>query len=614
MASALRGPLTPQPLAELGRAARARGAAELWRDLWTHLSPRDRRLLTLAAVVMLLACALAAVLPVLIGQLVDHVLQGNTVSVSGAARPLAVIASLVIVAQTLQVIRRQLVEVVATGFERDIRVMTYGHMLRIDLDHIRHGKVGAIYGRVNRSIEGAVKLLKLGGMDLLPAVTLAIAAVVVAFTRNPLVAAAMLGVIPTGFALVRWQVANQAGVRVELRDNKDEIDGQVNELLPVLAVVGPTGSDGYFAGGIRGACSRLRDTELRHHRAMSLFDAAKAINEGLWLLVMLAVAVSMAASGAVSAGDVTTYVLLYAGVTTPLRELHRIIDEASESAQQTTDLFSFLATPEDESYGLAEGSRGALTATDAPLLSLAGVRFTHRGQDAPTLRGIDLRVDAGERVGIVGGTACGKSTVLKLVARLHHGHEGTIRIEGRDVRELSRSELTPMLGYVPQDPKLFKGTVLENIVLGHADAQMDEVVRAAQRAQIHDEILRMPDGYQTIVGERGDTLSGGQKQRLCLARALVRTPPLLLLDEPTSALDGPSQAGVQSAIDALTDVTVLIVAHRLSTLRTLDRIVVVEGGRIVEEGPFKTLAASGGAFAAMLVAEAAQKDVNRAAS
>jgi ATP-binding cassette, subfamily B, bacterial len=610
MASEPQETLMQQPVSELGRAAQARGVADLWRELWAHLSPRDRRLLAVAAVVMVLACALTAVLPVLIGQLVDRVLKGNAVSLGGAAGPLAIIAGLVIVAQILEVVRRQLVEVVATGFERDIRHMTYGHMLRMDLDHIRHGKVGAIYGRLNRSIEGVVKLLKLGGMDLLPAMTLAIAAIVVAFTRNPLVAAAMAGVIPTGFVLVRWQVANQTGVRVELRDDKDEIDGQVNELLPVLAVVRTTGSDDYFAEAIRGACARLRDTELRHHRAMSLFDAVKAINEGLWLLVTLAVAIQLAASGAVSAGQVTAYVLLYASVITPLRQLHRIIDEASESAQQATDLFSFLAMPEDESYGISDSARAPLTVADAPLLSLASVCFTHRGQDVPTLRGINLRVEAGERVGIVGGTACGKSTMLKVVARLHHGHEGAIRLEGRDIREFPRCDLTAMLGYVPQDPKLFKGTVLQNILLGHADADMDEVVRAAQRAQIHEEILRMPAGYQTIVGERGDTLSGGQKQRLCLARALVRTPPLLLLDEPTSALDGPSQAGVQRAIDSLTDVTMLIVAHRMSTLRTLDRIVVVGGGRIVEEGPFETLSASGSAFAAMLAAEVAEKDAD----
>ena len=603
--------LTREPI-ELEAATLTRGSADLWRELWAHLSSRDRSLLASATMVMLLACALTAVLPVLIGQLVDHVLKGNAVSVSGAAGPLAVIGGLVIAAQILQVIRRQFVEVVATGFERDIRHTTYGHMLRIDLDHIRHGKVGAIYGRVNRSIEGAVKLLKLGGMDLFPAVTLATAAIVVAFTRNPLVAAAMAGVIPTGFALVRWQVANQAGVRVELRDNKDEIDGQVSELLPVLGVVRTTGSDGYFAETIRDACARLRDTELRHHRAMSLFDAAKAINEGLWLLVTLAVAVQLAASGAVSAGEVTAYVLLYGGVITPLRELHRIIDEASESSQQATDLFSFLAMPEDESYGTADAWRPSLTAADASLLSLASVSFTHRGQDAPTLRGVTLRVEAGERVGIVGGTACGKSTMLKLVARLHHGHAGAIRLGGRDIREISRCELTPMLGYVPQEPKVFKGTVLQNILLGHADAELGEAVRAAKRAQIHDEILRMPGGYETIVGERGDTLSGGQKQRLCLARALVRTPPLLLLDEPTSALDAPSQVGVQRAIDSLSDVTMLIVAHRLSTLRTLDRIVVMAGGRVVEEGTFEILAARRGAFATMLAAEVAEKSADAA--
>lgn len=590
-----------------------RRAAALWRRLWKELTVQDRKRLALAGGAMALASALMAVLPVMIGDLVDGVIHGGTVSISGAAGPLAVIASAVIAAQGLQVVRRQLVETVATSFERDARHHTYRHLLRMDLDHLRHGRMGGIYGRANRSIEGAVRLLKLGALDLLPALTLAISALIVAFTRNPLAAAAMAAVVPTGFALVHWQVANQAGVRVQLRDHKDEIDSQVVELLPALEVVRTVGADDHMSDGIHAACGRLRETELRHHRAMSLFDAAKAINEGIWLVAALGVAVRLAAAGEITAGEVTAYVLLYGGVITPLRELHRIVDEAAESAQQASDLFAFLAEPEDISY--EQGKRSYPTAVavdDPPALSLGSVRFTHVGRASPALDGVDLQLRVGERVGIVGENGCGKSTLLKLVARLHHGYDGVIRIGGRDVRHLSRHELVGMLGYVAQEPKLFRGSVLSNITLGKPSASTAEVIRAAERAHIHQDILELPAGYETIVAERGDTLSGGQRQRLCLARALLRTPPVLLLDEPTSALDGASQAAVQRAIDELTDVSILIVAHRLTTLRTMDRIVVLHAGRIIEDGAYEHLATTGGRFAALLAAQVAETDVQAA--
>lgn len=575
----------------------------LWLRLWRLLARGDRRRLVTAGVAMLLGSAVGGILPLLIGGLVDSALSGNGVSLAAAAGPLAVIAMTVIAAQGLEVLRRQLVEQVATGFERDTRSRAYHHLMRLDLDHLRHGHVGGIYGRANRSIEGAVKLVKLGAMDLFPAMLLSIASLVVAFAHNPFVACAMALVVPTGLLLARWQVASQAGVRVDIRNHKEQVDAQVVELLPALEVVRTTGADEHFTGRVQKACDGLRTTELRHHRAMSLFDAAKAINEGVWLVVTLAVAIELAAAGSISAGQVTTYVLLYAGVTTPLRELHRIIDETAESAQQTADLFGLLDEPEDEVYRAPVRRIAAVNAKKTPELSLAGVRFTHRGRANSALDGVTLQVRAGERVGLVGASGCGKSTLLKILARLHHGYEGTIRLAGRELRDIPHAELIALIGYVTQEPKLFAGSVRENITLGRKNATANQIARAARRASIHDDIMGLPHGYESIMAERGDTLSGGQRQRICLARALLCTPPVLLLDEPTSALDETSQATVQQAIDALEDVTLLMVAHRLTTLRTMDRIVVLHDGKIVEAGGYAELAMRDGHFAAMIAAQ-----------
>jgi ATP-binding cassette subfamily B protein len=556
-------------------------AAALWRRLWSELSVRDRRRLTAAAATMLLASGLTASLPVFVGSLVDQSLARGSRSLAGSMNALALIGVLVIAAQLLQVVRRQLVEAVATGFERDAREAAYRHLLRLDVERLRENQVGRVYGRANRSIEGAVRLVKLGAMDLIPAVTLAVIALVVAITRAPLVAAAMVMVIPTGFGLVIWQVSSQAGVRLTVRDCKEDIDGQVVELLPALEVVRTTGAEPRFGTRIAEACGALRTTELRHHRAMSLFDAAKAINEGLWLVVTLAVAVGVTGTGSATAGQVTAIVLLYAGVTQPLRDLHRIIDEAAESAQQATDLFDLLDGPEDVSYRRGSGRPAAIDRV-APAVEMSGVKFEYISEDGavPVLDGLTLSVAPGERLGIVGPSGCGKSTTLRLIARLLHTESGTIRIGGQDIRDLGRADLTPLIGYVPQHAQLFRLSVLDNILLGSPGATRADAERAARQAHLHAEIMRLPDDYDTLVSERGETLSGGQRQRLSLARALVRTPPILLLDEATSALDEEAQSAVSDAIAALKDVTLIVVAHRVTTLRTMHRIAPIKNGRL----------------------------------
>ena len=540
--------------AELSQAGGARHRAlKLWLRLWAEFSSPERRSLLIALAAMLLSSGLTAILPLLIGNLVDQSVSDGVVSLGGSAGLLALTAGIVLLGQLLQVVRRQLVESVATGFERDSRVRAYEHLLRLDLVRFRDERIGSVYGHTNRGIEGAVKLVKLGALDLLPAVTLSLAALLVALLKNPLVGIAMFGVVPTGFALVRWQVRNQRGIRIDVRNHKNAIDGQVTELLPALDTIRTSGAEEYFLKQVRGGCEELRETELRHHWAMSLFDAAKAINEGLWLVAVLCVALALTAAGQISAGEITAYVLLFAAVLSPLRELHRILDEASEASLQTADLFDLLDSPSDRSYSrpARPGASSANGNGNVAAIELRGLAYAHPGSESRVLDGVDLRLGEGERVGVVGESGCGKSTLLRLLARLHHGYDGEARLHGRELETITREEFAQVVGYVAQEPRIFRMSVRENIAFGRADASDEEIVAAARRAQIHDTIAAMPDGYDTLIAERGDTISGGQRQRICLARVLLRQPRLLLLDEPTSALDNASERAVQETIDRL---------------------------------------------------------------
>jgi ATP-binding cassette subfamily B protein len=576
-------------------------APGLLQRIWNDLAPRQRKLIGWSVLAMAGASALTAIFPVVAGQLVDRAVgRGATISFGGSAVQLGLIVALVFAQQALTVARRQLVENAATAFERDQRVAAYDKLVHLDLRDAEDDQVGALVGGGNRAIEGVVKLLKLAGMDLVPALLLAACAIVVAFTRNPTVAAVMLGVLPTGLGLVYAQVRQQRGVRVEIRDTKGDIDGGMTELLHSMDAVRATGSEGFFIDRVRRVCDFLRTREYAHHKAMARWDAVKAVNEGIWLCAVLATALILAAHHQVTVGDVTSYILLYASVLNPVRELHRILDEWSESTTAAEQHYSLLDQPDDIAYATAEPS----AQVDGGRLGLAiktvNLSFYYDKDKPPALSNVSVEIRQGERVGIVGETGCGKSTLLRLLARLNHHEIGHVEVAGQNLHTLVRDQLAEVVGYVPQKPKLFRGTIAENILLGDPSLTEDDMVWAAKMANIHNFVLSLEQGYQTRVFESGRNLSGGQEQRLCLARALVRRPRILLLDEPTAALDARSERSVTDAIDGLTGVTVVCVAHRLDTLISTDRILVMDTGQVVEEGTFEYLAEAGGPFAQLL--------------
>jgi len=604
------------------RLAQQARSAQLALRMFRQLPLRQRLLLFVASLSMLVAAFLTSIVPVVIGQLVNKIVAEPGAVHGVLVLGLVTVAGVLLATQILQVVRRQIVESVATAYERDTRERAYRHVLLQDLSYIQLGQIGGIYGRINRGIEGSTKLLKISFMDFLPTTALALAAVTIAIARNFMLGLVMACVIPIGLLLVRWQIRSQAGIRVQVRNKKEDIDGQIVELLPALETVRAYNAQNYFSGRVASAARDLRDAEMRHHRAMGWFDSAKYVNEVLWYVIVLSFAIFLVTSGKLGPGEVLAYALLFNNIIAPLRELHRMLDEASESGQQARDLSYVLDRPVDISFSSsADGQESTTTLIAIPkpartsvesdrgssagseeVLSARDVLFAYPGSEGRSvLNGVTLSVRAGERIGLAGPSGCGKSTLLKLMDRLQHGYVGDIDLFGMPLAAYNRAELARRVGYVSQRYFLYRGTVYDNIVFGHGDeVTMVDVEAAARRANIHEVVVNLPDGYNTLVHERGDSLSGGQAQRICIARALLRSPELLLLDEPTSALDNESQRVVQQAIDELQGITIVEVAHRLDTLRTADRICVLEQGRIVEEGTYDRLASAGGLFARLL--------------
>jgi ATP-binding cassette subfamily B protein len=299
------------------------------------------------------------------------------------------------------------------------------------------------------------------------------------------------------------------------------------------------------------------------------------------------------APGAVTIGTLVAFTTLQTRLFWPIQSLLNVGVDIQTSMALFERVFEYL----DLEVDLREGHR--------ELHDLRGeVRFEDvwfAYDDVPTLRGIDLDIPAGTKLALVGETGSGKTTVGYLAARLYDPEQGAVRLDGTDVRELRFASLAAAVGVVSQETYLFHASVRENLRFARPDATDDEIEEAARAAQIHDTIAALPDGYDTVVGERGFRFSGGERQRIAIARTILRNPPVLVLDEATSALDVQTERAVGDALERLAEGrTTIVIAHRLSTVRDADQIAVLDGGAVVERGTHEELLAAGGRYAELV--------------
>ncbi len=578
-------------------------------EVWRLVPARHKLALGGAAVIMGIAGIAGTAIPLCLGRLIDAVKAGNDRGLSHAslytltATYLAFIGAAYLVRESLNVLRRVLVENTCTRIDKDMCVKLVSHLLRVDLATLSHEQVGALHGRIQRGVDGYVRFLRLSFLDFFPAILTGGFALAAALSKQPGIALAMVGVAPISVGLTVWQLMSQKGVRLKLLRTREAMDGTVVEQLTGIDYVRAANTHAREIGRVDRTAEDRRAREVRHHFAMSLFGCGKALNEAFFHLLVVAIAIRMCVAGSISYGDILTFSVLFLNVMSPLNEIHRFIDEGHESSLRVGDLLHMLAEPEDRSFGTVEVVRPHLGDL-APLFECEGLRVDYRSADGRLKRaldGVSLTIHHGETIGVAGRSGCGKSTWLRVMMRLTHPSSGLVRLGGVPLDLVSRQSLGDLIGYVGQNPFVFAGTITDNIAYGVDDADAAAVERAARMACIHDEILDMPGGYRARVSERGQNLSGGQRQRLALARVFLKNPPILILDEGTSALDNISERSVQQAIlGARADRTVILVAHRLSTLLDADRILVFDEGRVVESGTYDDLVGLCGTFAELV--------------
>ena len=475
----------------------------------------------------------------------------------------------------------------------DLRAQVFRHLQRLSLAFFTRTRTGEIQSRIANDIGGVQTVVTSTATSIASNVTTVVATVVAMFLLDWRLAVFSLALLPVFVGISRRVGKQRKAITSVKQGAMADISSLVQESLSVSGVLlGKTmGRTAELADRFDGESARLADLEVRSRMAgrwsMAVVQTSFAVMPAL---VYLFAGLS---PSAVSIGTLVAFTTLQTRLFFPVGSLLNVGVDLQTSTALFDRVFEYLDLPVDIEPGTRAlpDPRGDVRFDD--------VWFRY-GEDW-TLRGIDLEVPAGTRTAVVGETGSGKTTLGYLAARLYEAERGAVSIDGVDVRELSFDALAATVGVVSQETYLFHASVRENLRFAKPDATDEEIEAAAAAARIHELVAGLPDGYDTIVGERGFRFSGGEKQRIAIARTILRNPPVLVLDEATSALDVQTERAVEEALERLAEGrTVIVIAHRLSTVRGADQIVVVDGGEIVERGAHDELLALGGRYAAMV--------------
>jgi len=582
----------------------------LWRELRGLLRPW-RGWIVLTGAIVLLTEAIAVVPALLIQRIVDeHLAAGVSRGILGLALLyLAATAA----AQGMDFCVAYLTATIAQGALRNLRVRLFDHLLRLPLSYYDRTPLGDAISRCTADVETVDTLFTTGVSGLLTRLVRLVTAAAAMAALSPALSLLALLLLPPLAVVTRWFQVRIRDAQREQRQAIGALNTHLQETLGGVEVIRAFGREQAFVARFRHI---LRRTLTSYSRALSYNVFYTPL-----LTVLVAASVAfllwMGTGGpgrawGISIGTLTAFVLLFQRFFEPVRNLGEDWQTVQSALSGIERIVQVLALPTDR---LAEG-RVSLKREHGPAVELRDVTFGYLpGQ--PVLRGVSLRVRRGEHVALVGRTGAGKSSIVRLLGGLYAPWSGEVRVSGADPRALSDEDRRHVVAVVPQTVQLFSGTVRENLTLGDPSVS-DEAMRRAARAAVADRfVAALPQGYDTPLSGagrgQGVELSEGQRQLLSLARALVWDPDVLLLDEATAAVDSASEAEFQAALRAALRQdgrrrAAITVAHRLSTARQADRVIVLDGGRIVEQGPPEELIRRGGRFAALVELEAAGWD------
>ena len=480
--------------------------------------------------------------------------------------------------------------------EADIRRDLFEHMQELDFGYYDRNRTGALMSRLTSELFEITELAHHGPEDIFISGVTIVGALAIMFTIQWRLALVIAAILPVFFAVVWMCRRSMSEASKQVKQKTAVINAGIESGISGIRTAKAFANEQEELEKFNDSNNVYKTSKREFHKAMGRFNAVMEFFLCILSAAVITVGGFLIMRGQMNTVDLITFSLYVATFVNPVRRLSNFSELL---ANGTAGFGRFLELMRTEP-AMKDAPDAAELRDVKGQVDVDHVSFAYEG-DLDVLHDVDLHVGAGETLAVVGPSGGGKSTLCQLIPRFYDVTEGSIRIDGQDVRHVTQRSLRQQVGVVQQDVFLFADSILNNIRCGKPDATEEEVVRAAKLAEIYDDIAAMPDGFDTYVGERGTLLSGGQKQRISIARIFLKNPPVLILDEATSALDSVTEAKLQQTFEKLSQGrTTIIIAHRLSTVRNADRIAVIENGRVAELGSHHELMEKNGAYAQLV--------------
>jgi len=477
--------------------------------------------------------------------------------------------------------------------EADIRQDLFRHMQSLGYDFYDRNRTGQLMSRLTSDLFEVTELAHHGPEDLIISILTIVGALIVMFSIEWRLALVVCIILPILVVVVTTRRRKMSAVSKNVKAKTAAINADIESSLSGIRTAKAFANEAVEFAKFHAANERFKTSKREFHKEMGLFTGSLEFFMTLLSVAVITVGGALLMKGQLEMVDLLTFSLYISTFTRPVRKLVTFADMFANGFAglgRFVDLMRMEPSLQDaENAETLDNVKGEI------LVENVGFAYD---EDTEVLNSVSLHVKPGETIAIVGPSGGGKSTLCRLIPRFYDVGSGSIIIDGKDIRQVTQESLHHAIGVVQQDVFLFADTIGNNIRYGKPDATMEEIIEAAKRAEIYEDIMAMPEGFDTYVGERGTLLSGGQKQRVSIARIFLKNPPILILDEATSALDSVTEEKIQSALDALAvGRTTLIIAHRLSTIRSATRIIAIADGVITEEGSHEELLRQNGLYA-----------------